>query len=65
MYYSAIDTEDGDLTRSSFELYPRIWVTPTKNWNISLGADFLKKQITKDDWKWEWSIPFYIEYKIK
>ncbi|MDO4505624.1 MAG: hypothetical protein Q4B64_01610 [Spirochaetales bacterium] len=65
MYYSAIDSDNGDNTRSSYEIYPRLWVTPNKNWNISLGADFVKKQISKDDWKWEWSVPFYVEYKIK
>lgn len=65
MYYSAIDSDNGDNTRSSYEIYPRLWITPNKNWNISLGADFVKKQISKDDWKWEWSVPFYVEYKIK
>ena len=65
MYHSSINLDDGDDTRTSWELYPRLWITPNKNWNISLGADFVKKQISRDDWKWEWSVPFYVEYKIK
>lgn len=65
MYHAAINLDDCDETRTSWELYPRLWITPNKNWNISLGADFIRKQISKDDWKWEWSIPFYVEYKIK
>lgn len=64
MYYSAIDTKDSDKTRSTWELYPRLWLTYNQ-WTLSAGADFVKKQMKKDEWKWEWSIPFYVEYKIK
>lgn len=64
MYHSAIDSKNDDETRSSWELYPRLWLTYNQ-WTLSAGADFVKKQVKKDEWKWEWSIPFYVEYKIK
>lgn len=64
MYYAAYDEMDSGKDRSTFEIYPRAWITYNQ-WTFSLGADFVNKQVTKDDWKWEWSIPFYVEYKFK
>lgn len=64
MYYSAIDLDEYKFNRSAYELYPRIWLTYNE-WIFSFGADFTKIEIAKNEWKWEWSIPFYIEYKIK
>ena len=52
-YYAALDDSDSDASRQSFEFYPRAWITAGQ-WTISLGADFINKQVTKDDWKWEW-----------
>ena len=62
-YYAALDDSDSDASRKTFEFYPRAWIT-IDQWTISVGADFLHKQVTRDDWKWEWSVPFYVEYKV-
>ena len=62
-YYAALDDSDSDNSRHTFEFYPRAWITAGA-WTISLGADFLNKQVTSGTWKWEWSVPFYVEYKV-
>ena len=62
-YYAALDASDGANSRMTFEVYPRLWVTAGQ-WIVSLGADFAHKQVTQDAWRWEWSVPFYVEYKI-
>ena len=63
-YYAALDGSDSENSRQTFEFYPRAWIT-AGSWTISAGADFSHKQVAKSDWKWEWSLPFYVEYKIK
>lgn len=62
-YYAALDASDGANSRMTFEFYPRLWITAGQ-WIFSLGADFLHKQIAESAWRWEWSVPFYVEYKI-
>lgn len=64
MYYAALDDEKHMNDRSSFEIYPRLWIT-FNQWTFSLGMDFVNKEVAHDTWKWEWSVPFYVEYKIK
>lgn len=65
-YYAALNSEENDESRQTFEFYPRIVLTfGNKNqWNINAGADFLYKQTAKDDWSLEWNLPIYAEYKI-
>ena len=62
-YYAALDSSDSDAGRQTFEFYPRAWITAGQ-WTISLGADFINRQVTNSEWKLEWSLPFYVEYKI-
>lgn len=62
-YYAALDDSDSDKSRQTFELYPRLWITAGQ-WSIMAGADFSHKQVSADGWKWEWSLPFYVEYKV-
>ena len=62
-YYAALDTSDDANSRMTFEFYPRLWITAGQ-WTFSLGADFLHKQVAESSWRWEWSVPFYVEYKI-
>lgn len=63
-YYNGLNTEDSDLTRQTYEWYPRLWVTAGQ-FTVSAGCDFYYEQYEKDTWKWEWSIPMYVEYKLK
>lgn len=62
-YYAAIDTENDDESRHTAEFYPRIQLT-FSSWTINAGVDLKWKEIEKDDWKTEWSLPMYAEYKI-
>ncbi len=62
-YYGALDSSNSNNSRRSFEFYPRAWITKG-DYIVSCGVDFANRQITKDDYKWEWSVPLYIEYKI-
>lgn len=62
-YYAALDTENSDNSRHSYEFYPRAWIVKGK-WTVSAGADIIHKEYEKDYWRWEWEIPMYIEYKI-
>mgnify|MGYP006907960149 CR=1 FL=1 len=61
-YYAALDSGDSEKDRSTFEFYPRAWITAGKI-TVSLGADILHKEYEKAFWKWEWSLPMYIQYK--
>lgn len=65
-YYAALNSENNDESRQTFEFYPRIVLTfGSKNqWNINAGADFFYKQTEKDDWSLEWNLPLFVEYKI-
>lgn len=62
-YYAALDTKNDKNSRASFEFYPRVWITKGK-YTFSAGADILHKEYEKDVWKWEWSVPVYLQYKI-
>lgn len=62
-YYAGIDTNDSGNSRSSFEFYPRLWITAGK-YTVSAGADILHKEYGKDFWKWEWEIPLFVQYKV-
>lgn len=62
--FAAVDSCDYQETRRTYEFYPRLWVTGS-SWIVSLGADINHKEVAHNDWKWEWSIPFYFEYKVK
>lgn len=62
-YYAALDSSDSEKSRSTFEFYPRAWITAGKI-TVSAGADILHKEYGKDFWKWEWSLPMYIQYKV-
>lgn len=62
-YYAAINTKDNDNSRSSFEFYPRAWITAGK-FTFSAGVDILHKEYEKDYWRWEWNAPVYAQYKI-
>ena len=62
-YYAALDTADSANSRMTFEVYPRLWITAGQ-WSVSLGGDFWYKEYAGDTWRFGWSLPFYIEYKI-
>lgn len=62
-FYAALDTEDNDNSRRSFEFYPRAWITKGK-YTVSAGIDVLHKEYDKDYWKWEWEVPLYVQYKV-
>lgn len=62
-YYAALDSSDSGNSRTTFEFYPRAWITAGKV-TVSAGADVLHKEYEKDFWKWEWSLPLYVQYKI-
>ena len=62
-YYAALDSSDSEKSRSTFEFYPRAWITAGKI-TVSAGADILHKEYKKDFWKWEWSLPMYVQYKV-
>ena len=62
-YYAALNSADSDASRRAYEVYPRLWITAGR-YTVSVGADFADRQITTDSWKWEWSVPLYVEYKI-
>ncbi|MCR5763163.1 MAG: hypothetical protein K6G00_07275 [Treponema sp.] len=59
-YYAAISTEDEDLSRVTYELYPRIAFNMNRH-TVSAGADFSYIEIKTDEFEWEWSIPLYYE----
>lgn len=63
-YYGGINLEDSERSRTTYEWYPRLWVT-SGQFIISAGYDFSYKQTEDDGWKWEWSVPLYVEYKMK
>ncbi len=62
-YYAGIDTCDDSKTRQTFEFYPRLWITAGK-YTVSLGFDFYRKELTRNDWEWSWSLPMYVQYKV-
>lgn len=62
-YYAALDTENDKNSRTSFEFYPRVWITSGK-YTVSAGADIFHKEYEKDVWKWEWEIPLFVQYKV-
>lgn len=62
-YYAALDEDDNSASRQTFEVYPRLWLE-IKNVAISAGYDFDFKQTSDDEWRYEWAIPFFIEYRL-
>lgn len=62
-YYAALSTKDDDLSRTAFELYPRLWFT-MKSHTVSAGVDFSRIETKPDTFEWEWSIPLYYEYSF-
>jgi len=62
-YYAALNADDNKDSRQTIEVYPRFLLAFEK-WTISAGYDFDFKQTSESDWAFEWSIPFYVEYKI-
>ncbi len=62
-YYAALDGSDSKNSRHTFEFYPRLWFD-FGTWKLSAGADVSHKKTGEEKWNWQWSIPFYVEYKI-
>lgn len=62
-YYAAINTQNNDESRQTFEFYPRAWITAGK-YTVSAGVDILRKEYDKDSWKWEWEIPLFVQYQV-
>ncbi|MCR4742340.1 MAG: hypothetical protein K5866_05670 [Treponema sp.] len=62
-YYAAFNSQNSEENRQTFEIYPRIWFEG-KKWLAYTGVDFAYKQTDVDVWKWEWNIPFFVEYKF-
>ncbi len=63
-YYAAFDSQNSSASRQTYEFYPRFWIT-LKNISISLAADFEYKQTSSNDWNLSWSLPCYVQLKIK
>ncbi len=63
LFYGAFDTADSSLSRVTFEGYPRLWLE-FGNHTVSLGAVLAAKQVEDASFKFEWSIPFYYEFKF-
>ncbi len=59
-YYAAVNTKDEDLSRVSYELYPRMMFTMNRH-VVSAGVDFSYIEIKTDEFEWEWSVPLYYE----
>ncbi|MBQ7158109.1 MAG: hypothetical protein IJS09_01605 [Treponema sp.] len=62
-YYAALDTDDNDANRMTFQAYPRLWIAAGQ-WSFSLGTIVTYLQVESDAWRWLYSVPFYVEYKI-
>ncbi len=62
-YYAAIDREDGENSRKAWEFYPRLWFQSKKT-TISAGFKYGKKEVSKNEWESDWSIPVYVEFKL-
>lgn len=62
-YYAALDSENQEESRQTFEVYPRVWFEHGK-WLAAAGADFAYKQTAANLWQWEWNVPFFVEYKF-
>lgn len=62
-YYGAIDAKDSDRSRTTYEVYPRLWFT-WDQWTVSAGFDWFYKETEKDKFRGEWNVPIYVKYKI-
>ena len=61
-YYAALNGADSSLSRSSYEFYPRLYLT-SKKLAVSLGADLFWKEDDAGAYSFSWSLPFYVEIK--
>ena len=62
-YYAALNTQDALLSRSSYEFYPRVQFTFSKH-IISVGADFIYKELSPSSFSLQWSLPVYYQYSF-
>lgn len=63
-YYAAFDIGNSLKSAQSYEFYPRFY-SEIENWRISAGVDFGYRQNSSQEWNWDWSIPLYVEYKVR
>ena len=64
-YYAGLDYKNSSLSRSSFELYPRLWFSfESLSLSVSAGADFLFRETDKNVYDLSWNIPIYVQYSF-
>lgn len=69
-YYAALNDSDSDLSRQTFEFFPRLWLTFGKC-TVSAGTSIFLMQAgtsSKDeklsDWYWGYEVPLYATWKF-
>ncbi|EID84828.1 hypothetical protein MSI_16950 [Treponema sp. JC4] len=69
-YYAAINEKDSGLSRQTFALYPRLWLTFGKC-TVSAGSIITcmqcgtdKKDKSLSDWYWGYEVPLYATWKF-
>ena len=69
-YYAALNESDSDLSRQTFEFFPRLWLTFGKC-TVSAGTSIFLMQAgtsSKDeklsDWYWGYEVPLYATWKF-